>query len=120
MTRQPMTATTSRSRIIDRRFKWICRDGGEADAQRPWHFLYFAPDPHQHGSFRPIRAPLGVNPGFGPSTDAPPPPTLVTGSSPSDSRIDPAVGGAAAPPRRMAEPPAAAAAGTLVAPAPTA
>jgi hypothetical protein len=29
-------------------------------AQRPWHFLYFAPDPHQHGSLRPIRAPAGV------------------------------------------------------------
>src|SRR5262249_58962406 len=21
---------------------------------RPWHFLYFFPDPHGHGSFRPI------------------------------------------------------------------
>ena len=29
-------------------------------AQRPWHFLYLAPDPHQHGSLRPIRAPVGV------------------------------------------------------------
>ena len=28
--------------------------------QRPWHFLYLAPEPHQHGSFRPILAPLGV------------------------------------------------------------
>src|SRR3954447_27011948 len=23
-------------------------------AQAPWHFLYFLPDPHQHGSLRPI------------------------------------------------------------------
>src|SRR6478735_7020044 len=28
--------------------------------QAPWHFLYLAPDPHQHGSLRPIRAPVGV------------------------------------------------------------
>ena len=33
------------------------RTGG---AQRPWHFLYLAPEPHQHGSLRPIRAPVGV------------------------------------------------------------
>src|SRR5206468_12645751 len=25
-----------------------------AGAQAPWHFLYFLPDPHQHGSLRPI------------------------------------------------------------------
>ena len=35
-------------------------DGPVADAQRPWHFLYLAPEPHQHGSLRPIRAPVGV------------------------------------------------------------
>jgi hypothetical protein len=35
--------------------------------------LYFAPDPHQHGSFRPMRLPLGVNPGFGPLAETPPP-----------------------------------------------
>ena len=34
-------------------------------AQRPWHFLYLAPEPHQHGSLRPIRAPVGVKPGPG-------------------------------------------------------
>ncbi len=28
--------------------------------QRPWHFLYFAPEPHQQGSLRPIRSPVGV------------------------------------------------------------
>ena len=43
--------------------------GGPAPSQRPWHFLYLAPEPHQHGSLRPIRAPLGVNPGFGPSAE---------------------------------------------------
>ena len=32
---------------------------GSAD-QRPWHFLYLAPEPHQHGSLRPMRAPVGV------------------------------------------------------------
>lgn len=25
-----------------------------AIAQRPWHFLYFFPDEHGHGSFRPV------------------------------------------------------------------
>jgi hypothetical protein len=42
--------------------------------QRPWHFLYFWPDPHQQGSFLPIRAPAGVNPGLAcpsPRADAP-------------------------------------------------
>ena len=33
---------------------------GDAGRQAPWHFLYFWPDPHQHGSLRPIRAPDGV------------------------------------------------------------
>src|ERR1019366_491099 len=28
------------------------------DRQRPWHFLYFLPPPHGHGSFRPGRSPL--------------------------------------------------------------
>ena len=37
---------------------------GGPPAQRPWHFLYFWPEPHQHGSLRPIRAPVGVKPGF--------------------------------------------------------
>ena len=41
-------------------------NGSHALRQRPWHFLYLAPEPHQHGSLRPIRAPLGVKPGFGP------------------------------------------------------
>jgi len=36
------------------------RISGDASAQRPWHFLYLAPEPHQHGSFRPMRAPVGV------------------------------------------------------------
>ena len=40
------------------------REPATAVGQRPWHFLYFWPDPHQHGSLRPIRAPDGVNPGF--------------------------------------------------------
>ena len=35
----------------------------DAAGQRPWHFLYLAPEPHQHGSLRPIRAPVGVKPG---------------------------------------------------------
>ena len=26
----------------------------------PWHFLYFFPEPHQHGSLRPIALPSGV------------------------------------------------------------
>src|SRR4051812_19351647 len=72
--------------------------------QRPWHFLYFAPDPHQHGSLRPIRSPLGVNPGRGPLA-AEPAPLPITGSSPSDSRIG-RVEGPEGPPRRIAEPPA--------------
>src|SRR5438270_5904989 len=29
-------------------------------AQRPWHFLYFLPLPHQHGSFRPNLVPAGT------------------------------------------------------------
>ena len=37
-----------------------------AGAQRPWHFLYLAPDPHQHGSLRPIRSPVGRVAGLGP------------------------------------------------------
>jgi hypothetical protein len=28
-------------------------------AYRPWHFLYFIPDPHQQWSLRPIRTPDG-------------------------------------------------------------
>ena len=35
------------------------RESQDVAAQPPWHFLYFAPDPHQHGSLRPIRAPVG-------------------------------------------------------------
>ena len=31
--------------------------GRPAAGQRPWHFLYFWPEPHQQGSLRPIRAP---------------------------------------------------------------
>ena len=27
-------------------------------ALAPWHFLYFFPEPHGHGSFRPTRGPL--------------------------------------------------------------
>ena len=83
--------------------------------QRPWHFLYFAPEPHQHGSLRPIRAPVGVKPGFGPLADG----TgrrlaghrLVAERFAHRSRRRRAAG----PPRRMAEPPTAAAAGTRAA-----
>src|SRR4051812_43863291 len=82
--------------------------------QRPWHFLYFAPDPHQHGSLRPIRSPLGVNPGRGPLAPEPAP-LPITGSSPSDSRIG-RVEGPEGPPRRIAEPPAPV---EVAAPAPT-
>src|SRR4030095_2951276 len=28
------------------------------EGQAPWHFLYFLPLPHEHGSLRPIRGPL--------------------------------------------------------------
>src|SRR5438309_1978528 len=28
--------------------------GPARPAQEPWHFLYFFPEPHQHGSFRPM------------------------------------------------------------------
>ena len=33
---------------------------GNLSRQRPWHFLYLLPDPHQHGSLRPMRSPVGV------------------------------------------------------------
>ena len=36
---------------------------GEPSRHRPWHFLYFRPEPQKHGSLRPIRWPAGVNPG---------------------------------------------------------
>lgn len=44
--------------------------GKVAYASAPWHFLYFLPEPHGHGSFRPIFAP--VRTGFGASACAGP------------------------------------------------
>src|SRR5690348_5934195 len=86
--------------------------------QRPWHFLYFAPEPHQHGSLRPIRAPLGVNPGLRPPAEATAP--FATGWSPSDSVIARGVAGTG-PPRSTADPPVARApAAAPVVPAPVA
>src|SRR3954470_9087512 len=115
MPRMPMTAIRPTSRRTDRRlidpvFDAVFR------RQRPWHFLYLRPDPHQHASFRPIRAPLGVKPGFGPPDVAPLPP--ITGSSPSDSRIG-RDAGADGPPRRIADPAAATAGVDAAAPAAT-
>src|ERR671936_406622 len=52
---------------------------GRASPQAPWHFLYFLPEPHQHGSLRPIfsrslltRVPCG--PGGAVAAPAPSPP----------------------------------------------
>jgi hypothetical protein len=39
-------------------------------AFRPWHFLYFFPEPHGHGSLRPTFAPART--GFGASACAAP------------------------------------------------
>src|SRR5688572_7775461 len=55
--------------------------------QRPWHFLYFWPEPHQQTSLRPIRSPDGVYPGRGPPAGVAPLPGPPSGWSPSDSRI---------------------------------
>src|SRR5947207_6909950 len=56
----------------------------ESDAQAPWHFLYFLPEPHQHGSLRPIlsRSDLTTVAGF--SLEAPlPPPCEETAAVPT-------------------------------------
>src|SRR3954468_7324873 len=44
-------------------------------AQAPWHFLYFLPEPHQHGSLRPIlsRSDLTTVAGFSLEAPLPPP-----------------------------------------------
>ena len=55
------TAATARAAVTMIRRTRSLRPGTASG--RPWHFLYFWPDPHQHGSLRPIRAPDGVNPG---------------------------------------------------------
>src|SRR3954469_2201177 len=55
--------------------------------RRPWPFLYLAPEPHQQGSFRPIRSPVGVYPGRAPPvTPLPFEEPVAIGSSPSDAR----------------------------------
>src|SRR3954466_2921124 len=48
-----MVGHDARHRIVvgPRTFGWRSASGG---AQAPWHFLYFLPEPHQHGSLRPI------------------------------------------------------------------
>src|SRR6478672_10561734 len=117
MARPAKSPTFNRSRNSEWGLTWVCRTNARSRAQRPWHFLYFAPEPHQHGSLRPIRAPLGVNPGFGPPAAGPPP--LEIGWSPSDSTIGRAVVDAG-PPRRTAEPPTAAPATAVAGPEPVA
>src|SRR5947207_2659772 len=57
---------------------------GSGGAQAPWHFLYFLPEPHQHGSLRPIlsRSDLTTVAGF--SLEAPlPPPSDETAAVPT-------------------------------------
>ena len=56
--RRPSTTATARPETMNSRTRSPRLDRGQA----PWHFLYFCPDPHQHGSLRPIRAPDGVKP----------------------------------------------------------
>src|SRR5713101_3560251 len=44
-------------------------DSGQDPLQRPWHLLYFLPDPHQHGSLRPtlLAAPRPLTPEVAPT-----------------------------------------------------
>src|SRR5438477_12841101 len=52
----------------------------------PWHFLYFLPEPHQHGSLRPIFSwsDLTTVTGFSPVPSAAPLPPCATSSALED------------------------------------
>ena len=88
-------------------FRRLAEEAREVRDQRPWHFLYLAPEPHQQGSLRPIRAPVGVYPGRAPPSLPAPLPPLTMGRSPTDSRTFLTGGAAGAPARTIAEPAAA-------------
>jgi hypothetical protein len=46
--------------------RWIHRRGLVGYLPTPWHFLYFFPDPHGHGSFRPTSGTAAVARASGP------------------------------------------------------
>src|SRR5437762_10259288 len=50
--------------------------------QAPWHFLYFLPEPHQQGSFRPTFSLSDLTIWRGPVATAPPPDIVEVATAP--------------------------------------
>ena len=113
MARQARSPTFSRSRRSDRGFNVDGRTSVAAPGSAPVTLLVLRAGTAPARIVAPDPCAAGGEPGLRPAAPAAgPPPSPVTGWSPSDSRIGRDVGGGGGPPRRMADPPAAAAAGT--------
>src|SRR3954469_15856151 len=94
-----MVGHDARHRIVvgPRTFAWRSASGG---AQAPWHFLYFLPEPHQHGSLRPILSRSDFTTVAGFSLDAPLPPAGA--GAPTGPAVSGAIPGAGDPPAAIA------------------
>src|SRR6266705_1045529 len=68
----PAASNASRVNAPGRR-RIIVAELIERLGQAPWHFLYFFPEPHQHGSFRPMFSLSDLTIWRGPVATAPPP-----------------------------------------------
>src|SRR4051812_48861642 len=72
-------------------------------AQAPWHFLYFLPEPHQHGSLRPILSRSDFTTVAGFSLDAPLPPDPAPAAPAGTGAVAPGITpGAGEPPLAIA------------------
>src|SRR5438874_862209 len=77
----PAASNASRVNAPGRR-RTIGPELTEPLCQAPWHFLYFLPEPHQHGSLRPMFSLSDLTIWRGPVATAPPPDIAEVATAP--------------------------------------